>query len=233
MNNHPKLQFKLNKTLDKKMCLAFFKIKAGGVDFGRSIITLHPTLKKASRLNIEEKRSFISEYVDSFYLKYGSVLNTCLRKFSAEWQGVEEQFYFEVNKIFKGYLWPKGLYICYLSIFSSGPRFLENKTFQVYYRHSYGVKYFAFHEMLHFIFYDYIERKFAKKIKNLNSQNIWVLSEVFNNIILSGPEFIKLTGKEPFFYPDHIDLTKKLMVIWNTCSDIDVFLKHCFSRKIL
>lgn len=231
MNNYPKLTFKLNKSLDKEMCLAFLGVKAGGIDFGRSIIKLHPKLKKLNTLNIE-KREVISDYVDKYYKQYGNILTKFAKTFRTEWRGVEAQFYLEVNKIFKGHSWPKGLYICYLSIFSSGPRFLENKTFQVYYRHLYGVKYLVFHEMLHFIFYDYIEKKFLKKIKNVNPQKIWVLSEVFNNIILSSSEFIKLTGKKPFFYPNHVDLTKKLIEIWNKCNDIDVFLNHYFSREI-
>jgi len=229
LKNYPKLKFKINKELDKKMCFNFLGAKAGGIDFGAAIIKDHPSLEKLNELNIEEKISLINKYVDNYYFKYRQVLNRFLKKFKTEWQSVEDQFYLETNKIFKDYPWPKGLYICYLSIFDCGPRFLENKTFQVFYRHSYGLKFLAFHEMLHFIFYDYLEKKFAKEIANISTEKIWVLSEVFNNIIFSTPEFIKLTEKKPYFYPEHIEITRKLSLIWTQTNNINLFLKNCFS----
>jgi hypothetical protein len=228
MSNHPKLIFKLNKPLDKEMCLAFLGVKAGGIDFGRGIITLHPALKELDVLNIEEKKSFISDYVDKYYRQYGRILAKFAKTFTTEWRGVEEQFYRAVNQIFPDHPWSDGLYICYLSIFSSNPRFLENKTFQVYYRHPYGVKHIAVHEMLHFMFYDYVEKNFSNELKGVSFQRIWVLSEVFNNIILSSPEFIKLTGKEPFFYPDHVELTRKLMGVWLKYKDVDALFSFYF-----
>lgn len=228
LKNYPKLKFKINKALDKKMCFNFLDYKAAGIDFGTSIIQDHPSLRKLNKLNIEEKISFINRYVDNYYRKYRQVLIKFLKKFKTEWQSIEEQFYLETNKIFKGHPWPKGLYICYLSIFNCNPRFLENKTFQVYYRHSYGVKYVASHEVLHFIFYDYLEKNFAKEVKNILADKIWTLSEVFNNIILSTPSFIKLTQKKPLGYPTHVKLSKKLSSLWDKTNKIDLFLKNYF-----
>jgi len=214
------------------MCLHFWGVKAGGIDFGRGLVTLHPTLKILETLDKEEKIHFIRDYVDRYYRRNGHILAQFAKTYTLEWRSVEEQFYRAANQIFPNYPWPKGLYICYLSIFNSNPRFLENKTFQMYYRYPYGVKSIVAHEMLHFIFYDYVEKKFTKEIQQIPSQKIWILSEVFNNIILSLPEFIRLTEKEPLFYPDHVAITRKLMKIWNMRDGIDMFLKHCFSREI-
>lgn len=230
LKHYPKLKFKINKTLDKKMSLLFWDRKTAGIDFGVSILKDHPSFKKLNKLNVEEKISFINKYVDNYYSKYRQVLNRFLKKFKKEWQSVENQFYLETNKIFKNHPWPKGLYICYLSIFNCNPRFLENKTFQAFYRHSYGIKLVACHEMLHFIFYDYLEKKFAKEIKKISAEKIWTLSEVFNNIILATPEFIKLTQKKPLGYPTHLKLIQKLSLLWAKTNKIEPFLKKVLTR---
>jgi len=227
MRKYPALTFKLNKALDKEVCFNFLGVKAGGIDFGRGLVTLHPSLNKLDTLDKEGKIHFIRDYVNRYYRRKGHILAKFAKTFALEWRSVEVQYYRAVDQIFSNYLWPEGLYICYLSIFYSNPRFLENKTFQMYCWNPDGVKYIVAHEMLHFIFYDYVERKFTEEIKHLPPQKIWVLSEVFNNIILSLPEFMKFTEKTPLFYPDHVELTEKLRAIWKRLEDTDLFLKRC------
>jgi hypothetical protein len=59
------IKFRLNKELDKKMCLDFFDVKEGGIDFGQTIIETHPKLKLVKEIiNNEEKKKQISEYFD-------------------------------------------------------------------------------------------------------------------------------------------------------------------------
>lgn len=226
--NYPRLKFQLNKELDKKMCLYFLDRKAGGIDFGAGIMQAHPALKKTGTLNVEEKESFVSNYVDSFYQKYKHLVIKSLNKYKIEWQSVGDEFYKKTNEVFSGYPWPKGLYICYLSIFNCNPRFLENKTFQAFYRHPSGIKHIACHEMLHFMFYDYMEKKFAKEIQHISSDTLWELSEVFNAIILATPGFIKLTQTKPPMYPHLIKLTQRLSLIWDKTQKVDLFLQYCF-----
>lgn len=230
--NYPRLRFQINKELDKKVCLDFLNFEAGGIDFGAGIMKLHSALKKTGELNIEEKESFISTYIDLFYQKSGKKLTKTLKEYKTEWSSIEDNFYINIDKIFKGYPWPKGLYVCYLSILNCNPRFLENKTFQAFYRYPSGIKHLACHEMLHFMLYDYLEKKFAQEMKNIPDDTIWTLSEAFNTIILATPDFIKLTRTKPPMYPNLIKSTKKLSLLWQKTNTVDLFLKSCLQTHL-
>ena len=62
--------------------------------------------------------------------------------------------------------------------------------------------------MLHFIFFSYFKTKITDKEKK---KNIWIISEVFNAIILNTREFrniIKPATEEG--YPEHRDLISKM-----------------------
>lgn len=214
------------------MGFVFWNAKTAGSDFGIQIIQDHPAFEKLTKLNVQERIDFINKYVDDYYAKYRQVLTGFLKKFLKEWQSVEDKFYSEAGKIFKNHPWPKGLYICYLSIFNCNPRFLENKTFQAYYQYSYGIKYLIFHEMLHFMFYDYLQKNFSEEVKLVSEDKIWSLSEVFNHLILGLPDFMKLTQRKPYGYPARAQLTEKLFLLWNKTKEINLFLKTCFSTKL-
>ena len=64
----PKLRFKLNKLLDKKVCNSFLFEKGGGIDFGKGIVKIHPELSLARKTKEKEKRKrLISDYINNFY----------------------------------------------------------------------------------------------------------------------------------------------------------------------
>jgi hypothetical protein len=99
------------------------------------------------------------------------------------------------------YPWPDGNYICYISIFNCNPRFIKEKEFQAFYKHNATTNYVCAHEMLHFIFYDYLDKNFKGKYKTLCESVIWKLSEVFNDVVLRLPEFVEITEqKNPGIY---------------------------------
>ena len=66
---YPTLKVKLNKELDKKVCLQFINFQKVGIDFGKGIITIHPDIGEAKRLSVNRQSDFISKYIDSFYKK--------------------------------------------------------------------------------------------------------------------------------------------------------------------
>jgi hypothetical protein len=218
---YPKIKFKLNKNLDKKMTRAFWNRQKDGLNFGIKINASHPDLKNKEDIN---------KYIDSFYQKNNSLLKQNLQTFSKKWNKVEKKFYNTTNKIFKNHLWPNGKYICYLSIFSFGPRFLENKTFQSYYRLRDEITWQISHEMLHFIFYDYINKKFSKQISKISEQNLWQLSEIFNTIVQNLPEYQQFTkfSLPDGPYPNQIELVRKYRKMWKKNDDIDQFLNLIF-----
>ena len=187
------------------MCAQFLGHKKAGVDFGRGIIKLYPQLKYQA----------INKFVDDYYQEHETELETILTDFENSWQGCKEGFYRQVNKIFKNHLWPEGKYICYLSIFDCNPRFLRDKTFQVFFQHPQGICSVATHEMLHFIFYDYVEKKFPEAVTGIGKDKLWEVSEIFNVLVL--PDF------KP--YPDHVQLIPQYEKTWKATKDIDQFLR--------
>lgn len=218
---YPNITFKLNKELDQKMANAFWDKKAGGVVFFELIKKNHPKL---------EKKEQIDQYISSFYQKHNQIIIQKKVLIEKEWRIKEKDFFTIINKIFKNYPWPKGDYICYLSIFPFGPRFLENKTFQTCYKWDIEESIWQVsHEMLHFIFYDYVEHKFPLITKKVSNEQIWELSEIFNNIIQNLSVFKKVTNFSlpdgP--YPQLVKKTKKFQLIWQEeKEDIDYFLQR-------
>lgn len=143
------------------------------------------------------------------------------------WDGVSEEFYKITNNLFGEHKWPKGNYIGFVSVCNGNPRFLKNKTFQVYYKHSAGPVYVTAHEMLHFIFYDYALKKHANLFRNKDTESgiFWDVAEILNVIILHEPEFIKIHKmKKVVCYPEHKKLINQFRKIWRKEKNIDKFI---------
>jgi len=224
-----KIKFQLNKELDKQMAYVFLSrsSKKGGVDFSKSITHFHPELEKAKRESDEERKKIIDIYFDKYYKEHLEELEKKVIEAEKQWEKTEEKFIEQVNKIFKNPGLPNGKYIGYVSVINCNPRFLDNKTFQFFYKHGSGSNMIAAHEILHFFFYDYAIKKYPSIFGELDTNKgiFWNLAELFNYVILSLPEFIEIHGdKNTKGYPDHeqhIDYMKKL---WNNKPDIDNWL---------
>lgn len=219
----PALRFRLNKNLDKMMSLDFFDFKTAGVDFSRGITGPHPFFKKIKEIRPNRiKNRMISEYISRFYEIHNKELLATLRYSQKEWKKIKDDFYTEVNSIFKGYQWPKGKYICYLSIFNCNPRFLGDKTFQVFYKNKKDIRRIIVHELLHFMFYEYLTERFEVKIPERKK---WIISEIFNTIILNQKEFrgIIWPAKE-FGYPEHRNFIRALTKEWQKHKDVNIWL---------
>lgn len=220
----PKIKFKLNINLDKQTCFNFLNLKYGGIDFGKSIVSLHPSLKNIKKIKtIIKRREAISQYINQFYNLHNNELKEALDYFQKEWNEVKQPFFQITDEIFKSFSWPKGKYICYLSIFNCHPRFLDNKTFQVYYKNKSEIKRIITHELLHFIFYHYLKNKFKNKI-SINKK--WIISEIFNTIILNQKKLGKLIApSKELGYPEHKKYIRLLASEWKRNKNISMWLK--------
>lgn len=225
---YPTLKVKLNKELDKKVCLQFINFQKAGIDFGRGIITIHSGLREVKKFSGKLQSDFVSKYVDSFYEKNNQELKNTGILAIEQW-GVKAGVFFRItDKYFNKHPWPKGKYIAYLSIFNCNPRFLEDKTFQVFWKHPKSFISIAAHEMLHFLFYDYFLTKFGKE--KFTNESLWKLSEVANYLLLKEKEFIEITSdSQPDLYPDLLYLAYKLAPVWGKYKDIGKLV--CFYLK--
>lgn len=196
----------INKKLDYVTYENFRDFSAGGVDFGAKIKKDHPKINQKN----------YKKYIDEFYKKNRQKLLRIQKKSDKYITKKQNDFWNAVKNI-SDFSDKKDPYMGYLSIFDCNPRFLGTKTFQIYCKRNLpemaGV---AFHESLHFIFFDYINKN-LKKIRKFdkNSGPLWELSEIFNMIILNLPEFRKITRrKEKLFYPELKWKLAKVKKIW-------------------
>ncbi len=225
------ITFELNKKLDKEMALTFLDIKGGGVDFSQGVTTPHPEIKNVKEKSEQERKETINDYFDRYYKEHESELLDRVEHFRKDWEPVENKFIEQINKIFKNPETPEGKYIGYLSIINCNPRFLNNKTFQIFFKHRLGSNSVVAHEVLHFFFYDYADRNHSDIFAKLNPNDgiYWNLAELFNDVILDLPEFIAIHGQtEIKSYPAHEKHQAFMKKLWNNKPDIDNWIVEAY-----
>ena len=221
-----KIKFELNKELDKQMAFNFGTRSAskGGIDFTESVFQPHPDLRQIVGKENEEQKQIISDYIDDFYKTHEEELRALVADMNDNWHKDEENFNEQVKTIFKNPEIPEGKYIGYLSVINCNPRFLHDKTFQVFYKHRAGSNYVTAHETLHFFFYDYTAKKHPELFANLNPNSgvYWDMAELFDVVVMSHPDFISEEyAKNTRPYPSHAKYCDTLKEIWNKDLDID------------
>lgn len=213
MNTYPKLKFQLNLELDNMMGFQFMGVNTGGVDFGAGIVRLYPELSKAKEISGDERRSLIADFAKKYYSDNKAEMEDKLQEVSEKWKLVSNDYFVNVDKVFNNPIWPQGDYICYLSMFDCNPRFLDNKSFQVYFKHKQGTNHVIAHEMLHFVFFDYLQTKESNFNQKLEEHTAWLLSEWFNDLVLELPAFSKFGQKTKDNYPEVAEFSKQFPAI--------------------
>lgn len=81
-SSYPKIEFCLNKELDKEMAFCFLGTSTGGVDFTQSVLKPYPILSKQladlKDNNEESVKRIIGKYFDEYYDKNIDTLNNHL-----------------------------------------------------------------------------------------------------------------------------------------------------------
>lgn len=205
------MKIEINKKLDKEVYISFRDTVVGGADFGKKIKDDHPNITKENYV----------EYIDNFYKTNNEKLNEVLKDTKSCFDEIKDHLFLELKKYF-GKDYNKENYTCFLSIFNCNPRYLESKSFQVYYKRSHDMrKEVIAHELTHFAFYDFC---YGLGIKD--DKNLWELSEIFNVIFLNLPSIKNAIGTEELlFYPDLKNKLEKTKQIWSEQSDIKEFVK--------
>lgn len=182
------MKITLNIQLDKEVYLAFHDAVVGGADFGKKIRDEHPTITPEN----------YSEYIDNFYTEHEHELEEIRTDTESCFLDVKDILFSELKNYF-GRDYSNENYVCALSIFDCNPRYLETKTFQVYYKRSHEMrKEVIVHELTHFAFFSFCSESGIK-----DSQELWELSEIFNVLFLNIPAIQKVIGAEELlFYPD-------------------------------
>ena len=214
----------LNKELDYEVYRDFKDFSAAGVDFGGKIRKEHPGI------NSENCQEYIDDYYATNRVAMDEKLNQ-INKLVSEKQSI---FYSALSGIFHTDFRPY-LYQGYLSIFDCNPRWPETGTFQIFYKKElpYMLE-VAFHETLHFAFFDYLDKNFSEQTKKLskNSGILWEMSEIFNVIILNLSPFREILGMEELlFYPELKEKLDKAKEIWSLNNgNISMFVRDYLKK---
>lgn len=205
------MKIELNKQLDKEVYMAFRESVFGGVDFGKKISDDHPDINKEN----------CGIYIDNFYMAHERELTEARESTKACFTDVKDALFAELQKYFD-HDYSRKRYTCYLSIFNCNPRYIETKTFQVYYKRPYHLrKEVIAHELTHFAFYD-----FCHSIGIKDSNALWKLSEIFNVIFLNLPPIRNAIGAEELlFYPELKDKLEAVKLIWEKQVNAKEFIK--------
>jgi len=231
---YPKLKFVISKKKELDAYLAFLedgKYRDNSREMDWAFYQPHPKLQvlKDRNLSLNQRKAIVKKYIYDFYKKYLKGIIRRAGKAKKSWRKVEKNFYKLTDKIFGEYKWPKGKYIAYPTIWGMYPRFLEDKTFQFppgHKKQNY-IRVIIAHEMLHFIFYDYVYKKSPKLKSHKYDFDLWNISEAFNAVIQNSPKWVKAFNQKTMIYPEHRDLIRKLRKIWKeTNGDIDSFFKE-------
>lgn len=195
------MKIELNKQLDKEVYLAFREASVGGVDFGKKIHNDHQAITKDN----------YNKYIDDYYSTHSKELEDVLNETAKCFDDVKGVLFSELHKYFD-HDYSQESYKCFLSIFDCNPRYLETKSFQVYYKRQFDLrKEVIVHELTHFAFYD-----FCHFIGIKDSKALWELSEIFNVIFLNLPSMRDAIGAEELlFYPDLKTKLEQVKEIWS------------------
>lgn len=224
---HPKVKFKIDYKKDIQTFFAFNN--EADFDDGRNlewaIFSKYPEFKKykkGNKLDISKKQ--ISEFIDSIYQKNKKIINKNFNLYKKNWDKMEKDFFHLVDNLFNDYKWPRGKYIAYSTIWGMYPRFLEDKTFQIPFKDKKkeDINVIIAHEMLHFMFYDYVYKKFPKYKSNKYNFFVWNISEIFNIIVQNSFEWLKIFKVKSIPYPEHKNIIKKLEKIFYKNNNIEV-----------
>ncbi|HEX6976767.1 MAG TPA: hypothetical protein VF185_00205 [Patescibacteria group bacterium] len=236
-SDFPKVEFLLNEELDVIKLDKFLthEKRRGGANFKEMLPKTHPQLMGYEKLDPEDRLEKLKDYVHSYYQEHAQDLDNLVEKINKEWIDYSPQFFKVAGKIFKDMVWPEGEYKGYLTISPPYPRYLNTKTFQFSSDTTERGIRIASHELLHFIFYDYVrkrylpdmtntlEREMEEKLEGKFQIPLWELSEIFNIVVLSGDEWGKATTKQSASgYPHLKDYVPKFNELWEASGkDID------------
>ena len=216
------INFEINKELDYKVYLDFKNFSAGGVDFGEVIKHDYPSI------NFE---NYI-EYIDKFYAENWNEIRNSAEESNSILKDKQEAFFSALDEFFgENYINEK--FTGFIQIFNCNQRFIDDKSFQVFYKKSSLEKLsVSLHEITHFVFFDYVDANFPEmKQMSKDSGILWELSEIFNAILLNELKFKEISGKkEKLFYPA---LEIKLSLVKTLWEASEKHLSRDFLQKSL
>lgn len=105
--NYPIIKFIFDQPLDQEIAWMFYKNqKFGGSHFWKDrALTLHPSLKKIDQ--VTKKQQFLNQYIADFYTSHTDECEQLSKGIVNNFKCVENDYFSLVDRVFKGYPWPR------------------------------------------------------------------------------------------------------------------------------
>ncbi|EKE29343.1 MAG: hypothetical protein ACD_2C00188G0006 [uncultured bacterium (gcode 4)] len=186
----------------------------------------------------ESRNIVIAEYTKHIYKIRENKIANWLNLTIGTWEGIKLKYYELTDRIFKWHKWLSWDYRWYISVYNMYPRNIDEKYFYFPYEYSFWNPVWVIgHEMLHFIFFDYLSKIYwieeKTKFEWKPSNFVWQVSETFNNVIEDWKPYTDLIDEKESksTYPGCEKLYEDMTKIWNENYDIDILLKSVFDIK--
>jgi hypothetical protein len=216
-NKHPNLKFLIKPEEDIVVYFAFEKeskiFESSFKILENYFFKKHPRIKILKQIQSKKKRKkFLENYVAEYYKSHKEWIRKKVQEIQRKWEKTQKQFFSLTDKLFQNHFWPKGNYQGFVTIWGIFPRDIKRKIFQFPYKGEVfkRVEVIIAHEMLHFLFYDYLYKHFPQYKACKFAYPVWILSEAFNEAVMEESQWQKIFPKQSQFYKETILTRKKI-----------------------
>ena len=232
---YPRITFRKSVKKDLETLLAFTKDAAydNGRNLNWAIFKKYPQLEinfdKNQHYKIKNNKS-VRLFINEKYRAKQKAMSRSLVQHKKHWEKIAPRYFSLVDALFGKRKWPPGKYIAFGTIWGMYPRFLEDKTFQIPFRHRTPmyIPVVIAHELLHFMFYDYFYEHYPRYRPSKYNFFVWHISEIFNTIIQNSPAWVACFKLKSLGYPEHKKIVTRISRAWYRRNerDIDVLMKQ-------
>jgi len=210
------LQFKVSEKADLEVAMGF--IKEASFSDGQNLEWAFKKLHKPvfayiqKNQDIKETKSFISAYLDKYYVQHINLLKINVIKAKNNWLKAEQQYLFLLRHLFPKYKLPTKIVRAYITVWGMYPRDIDHLTFWIpdTYKPAAYINVTIAHELLHFAFYDQFYKQYPKYKNDKYNYFVWQVSEIFNSVVQRSQEWLSEFKMPNMGYPNQEKLVNNL-----------------------
>ena len=223
------IKLNINYKLQREVDVFFLLLKDSNIDDKKinSIFKKYPELEKY-RKNTTIHRKNIDNFVINNYIKNKKIVDNCVEQVESRWKSSEKYFVELCRGVFKECDFSKYMYNACPSVWPLYVRDFKNKIITFPFDRGVDDALFVIvHELLHVIFYNYLNKEYPEIYNNEKNRNsIYNFSECLNVLIQGGEKWIDLYKIKPNPYPQHKELYLKMKNKWKNKQDIDMLINN-------
>lgn len=224
-HQYPKVDLIINKRQDKGVAKCFH--------YSRDLLGEMLGFVDSDQFTGRQEE-IVNAFIDHFYDTNDDKMAEELAIAKKEWARIEAYFFAQCDRMFSAWPWPEKKHTGTMSIWWRFPRYISRRTFNFPFvrrgmAHPSNTNSIIAHEMLHFLEYDYMQKKHGLKPSEMHSKNnsFWQFTENLNILIQKSDAWepiMKGRGCKP--YDVCIDQYNQMAKIWEKDQNIDNLIQN-------